>query len=241
MKCVGFCDKILKLIKFIRENPEDGSTCCMNPSDRKGERSRVCHDSLRRFRDVFLALVMLVLLWPLMLAAAVLIVLESPGAGPVFAQTRVGLNGKEFTFYKFRTMHPGAESELESLLHQNEMQGPVFKMRDDPRVTKVGRLLRRSSIDELPQLWNVLKGDMSIVGPRPALPREVAQYDEYSRQRLSVIPGMTCYWQVQPDRNSLSFREWLELDLKYIREQSHTVDLKIIARTAVAVLGMNGI
>lgn len=217
----------------------------MNPSDRKRDRRRFGirpgKEPLRRGRDVFLALVMLALLWPLMLVVTVLILMESPGAGPVFAQTRVGLNGKEFTLYKFRTMHPGAESELESLLHQNEMQGPVFKMRDDPRITRVGRLLRRSSIDELPQLWNVLRGDMSIVGPRPALPREVVQYDEYSRQRLSVIPGMTCYWQVQPDRNSLSFREWLELDLKYIREQSHAVDLKIIARTAVAVLEMNGI
>lgn len=217
----------------------------MNPSDIKRNLHRQkCvsrREWLRRVRDVFLALFMLALLWPLMLVVTVLIMVESPGAGPVFAQTRVGLNGKEFTFYKFRTMHPGAESELESLLHQNEMQGPVFKMRDDPRITKVGRFLRRSSIDELPQLWNVLKGDMSIVGPRPALPREVAQYDEYSRQRLSVIPGMTCYWQVQPDRNSLSFREWLELDLKYIREQSPGVDLKIIARTAAAVLGMNGI
>lgn len=217
----------------------------MNPSDRKRNRRRLgacrCNEQLRRVRDIFLALVMLALLWPVMLVVTVLIMVESPSAGPVFAQTRVGLNGKEFTFYKFRTMHPGAESELESLLHQNEMQGPVFKMRDDPRITKVGRFLRRSSIDELPQLWNVLKGDMSIVGPRPALPREVAQYDDYSRQRLSVIPGMTCYWQVQPDRNSLSFREWLELDLKYIREQSPGVDLKIIARTAAAVLGMNGI
>ena len=209
--------------------------------NRSSQKPRPGDDRLRRVRDIFLALVMLVFLWPVMLVVAILIVLESPSAGPVFSQTRVGLNGREFRFYKFRTMRPGAESELEGLLHRNEMQGPVFKMKNDPRVTKVGRFLRRSSIDELPQLWNVLRGDMSIVGPRPPLPREVAQYDDYSLQRLSVIPGMTCYWQVQPDRNSLPFQKWVELDLKYIRERSCLVDWKIIVRTAVAVLRMNGV
>ena len=113
-------------------------------------------------------------------------------------------------------------------------------MKDDPRITRVGRFIRKSSIDELPQLWNILKGDMSIVGPRPPLPREVAQYDEYQLQRLYVTPGLTCYWQIQPHRNDLSFDDWMELDLKYIRERSFLVDWKIIFATFAAVLGMNG-
>ena len=195
----------------------------------------------RRMQDICLALLGLLLTWPLMLVVAIAIVIESPGAGPIFAQKRVGRDGKEFTFYKFRSMKPKAEEELEGLLDQNEMTGPVFKIKNDPRITKVGRFLRKTSIDELPQLLNVLKGEMSIVGPRPALPREVAQYDEYAKQRLFITPGLTCYWQIQPQRNDLSFDEWLELDLKYIQERSWKVDWKIIFKTFGAVLDMNGV
>ena len=137
-------------------------------------------------------------------------------------------------------MYPDAESHLEQLLAKNEMNGPVFKIKDDPRITKVGKILRRTSVDELPQLWNILKGDMSLVGPRPALPRETAQYDEEARKRLEVIPGLTCYWQIQPKRNSLSFEEWLALDMKYIRERSYLVDWKILFGTISAVLHMEG-
>lgn len=196
---------------------------------------------LRRVQDVVLSLVALGVLWPVMLLLALVIVLDSPGASPIFKQTRVGRDGKEFTFYKFRSMIPCAEEKLGELLQDNEMQGPVFKMKEDPRITRVGRFIRRCSMDELPQLYNVLRGDMSIVGPRPGLPREVAQYDDYARQRLLVTPGLTCYWQVQPNRNQLSFEEWLEWDIKYIRERSFLTDWKIIFATVGAVIGMRGI
>lgn len=194
-----------------------------------------------RLQDILLSLLALAVLWPFLLMIAVIIVIDSPGASPIFSQTRVGRDGKEFTFYKFRSMIPNAEDQLDALLADNEMNGPAFKIRDDPRITRVGRILRKCSIDELPQLFNVLRGDMSIVGPRPALPREVAQYDAYAMQRLIVTPGLTCYWQIQPNRNQLSFDEWLELDLKYIRERSLLTDWKIIFKTFAAIIGMNGI
>ena len=194
----------------------------------------------RRFQDVVLSLLALLVLWPLMLLVALIVVIDSPGAGPIFAQTRIGRDGKPFTFYKFRSMCPNAEAKLEDLLPQNEMNGPVFKIKDDPRITRAGKFIRMTSIDELPQLWNVLKGEMSIVGPRPGIPREVEQYDAYARQRLFVTPGLTCYWQIKPNRNRLSFEEWVELDVKYIHERSFWVDWKIILATFGAVLGMNG-
>ena len=209
------------------------------------ERERVLRSASRywtwrRTQDIVLSVLALAILWPLMLLVAVLIVIDSPGAGPIFSQTRVGRDGKTFKFYKFRSMCPDAEVKLEQLLKFNEMDGPAFKMKDDPRITRIGRIIRRTSIDELPQLWNVLRGEMSIVGPRPALPREVEQYDDYARQRLLVTPGLTCYWQIQPYRNRLSFEEWVDLDVKYIQERSFLTDWKIIFATFGAVLGMNG-
>lgn len=195
---------------------------------------------LRRTQDIVLSMVALAVLWPVMLIVAVVIVIDSPGAGPIYSQTRVGRNGKEFKFYKFRSMIPNADQHLDELLDQNEMDGPVFKIKDDPRITRVGKFIRKTSIDELPQLINILKGDMSIVGPRPAIPREVEQYSDYEKQRLYVTPGLTCYWQIQPHRNDLSFEEWMDLDLQYIEERSFAVDWKIIFKTFGAVLGMNG-
>ena len=195
---------------------------------------------IRRTQDVILSLLALLVLWPFLLIVALVIVIDSPGAGPVFAQTRIGRDGKPFTFYKFRTMRPNAEAELNELLQHNEMDGPVFKIKEDPRITRVGKFLRKASIDELPQLWNVLRGDMSLVGPRPGIPREVEQYDDYARQRLIVTPGLTCLWQIQPNRNSLSFDEWMELDVQYIAQRSMKNDWKIICATFGAVLGMNG-
>ena len=194
----------------------------------------------RRVQDVVLSVAGLAVLWPLMLLTALLIVMDSPGAGPIYVQDRVGRDGKVFRFYKFRSMIPHADQKLESLLERNEMTGPVFKIKDDPRITRVGKFIRKTSIDELPQIFNVLKGDMSIVGPRPPLPREVEQYGDYERQRLYVTPGLTCYWQIQPHRNELTFDEWLELDLKYITQSSVLDDWKIILKTFGAVLGMNG-
>lgn len=202
------------------------------------EKRRYC--VRRRIRDVLLSLLALAVLWPLMLLVAVIVVLDSPGAGPIFSQTRIGLDGKPFTFYKFRSMIPNAEEQLEGLLHKNEMEGPVFKIKDDPRITRFGRFIRMTSIDELPQLWNVLRGEMSIVGPRPGIPREVEQYDEVAKQRLLITPGLTCYWQIQPNRNELTFDEWVALDVQYIKERSLWTDWKIIFATFGAIFGMNG-
>lgn len=195
---------------------------------------------IRRTQDVILSLMALLILWPFMLIIALVVVIDSPGASPIFVQKRVGRDGKEFKFYKFRSMRPNAEAAQDELMDKNEMDGPVFKIRDDPRITRVGKFIRRASIDELPQMWNILRGDMSIVGPRPGLPREVEQYDSYARQRLLITPGLTCYWQIQPNRNDLNFNKWVELDVKYICERSFRTDWKIILKTFGAVFGMNG-
>lgn len=185
----------------------------------------------RRTQDIVLSFLALVVLSPVMLVIALAIVIDDPSAGPIFSQTRVGRGGKTFTLYKFRSMCPNAEAKLNALLAQNEMDGPAFKMKEDPRITRVGRFIRKTGLDELPQLWNILKGDMSIVGPRPPLPREVEQYNDYELQRLYITPGLSCYWQIEPNRNDLSFDEWVDLDIKYIRERSFLVDWKIIFKT----------
>lgn len=195
---------------------------------------------LKRCLDVVCSLAGLLVLAIPMLVVAAIVVIDSPGASPIYVQERVGKNGRRFRFYKFRTMVADADRQLDQLLDQNEMDGPVFKIKDDPRITRIGRILRRTSIDELPQLWNVLKNDMSLVGPRPPLPREVEQYNEYQLRRLSVTPGLTCYWQIQPKRNSLSFDEWVALDMKYISERSFMTDLKILFGTIRAVCGLEG-
>ena len=191
---------------------------------------------LRRAQDIVFSLLALILLAPLALLISLAIVLDSPGDGAIFRQRRVGRDGKLFWLYKFRTMCPDAEEQLNELLSQNQMDGPVFKIEGDPRITRVGRFLRKTSLDELPQLLNVLRGDMSIVGPRPALPREVELYSDYQRQRLYVTPGLSCYWQITPHRNEMSFDEWVALDLKYIQERSFWVDWKIIFLTVRAML-----
>ena len=194
----------------------------------------------KRAFDIVCSIIGLTMLLLPLLIVSLIIVIDSPGASPICVQERIGKNGRKFKFYKFRSMVPNAEQMLESLLEKNEMEGPAFKMKDDPRITRFGHFIRRTSIDELPQLWNVLKGDMSLVGPRPPLPREVAMYTENQFQRLAVTPGLTCYWQIQPKRNSLSFDEWLAWDLKYIDERSFGTDLKILFRTFGAVCGLEG-
>lgn len=191
---------------------------------------------VRRAQDIVFSALALIVLSPVFLILAVAIFIDDPKGSPIFSQPRCGRDGKTFKFYKFRSMCVDAEDKLDALLKDNEMDGPVFKIKDDPRITRVGHFIRKTSLDELPQLWNILKGDMSIVGPRPPLPREVEQYNDYQRQRLYVTPGLTCYWQIQPNRNQLSFEEWLELDLRYIRERSFLVDWKIIFLTVRAVL-----
>jgi len=193
---------------------------------------------IKRALDIIGASVGLVLTAPILALAALAIRATSPG--PVlFRQERCGLNGRRFVMLKLRTMHQGAEAELEDLRAANEMDGPVFKLREDPRVTPVGQLLRRFSIDELPQLWNVLVGDMSAVGPRPPIPPEVRKYATFDMRRLSMRPGLTCLWQVS-GRNRIGFAEWVKLDLHYIDNWSLSLDLLILLRTLPVVLSGRG-
>ncbi len=193
---------------------------------------------IKRAIDVTVSVTMLALAAPVVLVIASLIKLTSTGR-VFYRQTRCGLNGRQFTIYKFRTMIEGAEARQRELLHLNEMDGPVFKVQRDPRVTKLGRILRRFSLDELPQLWNVLRGDMSLVGPRPPIPDEVAQYQRWQRRRLSMKPGLTCLWQIS-GRNHVDFDRWIELDLEYIDSWSPWLDLKILAKTVPAVISGRG-
>ena len=202
--------------------------------------SKPVYSFFKRLFDILCSFFGLIVLFVPFLIVAAIIVIDSPGAAPIYVQERVGKNGRRFKFYKFRSMIPNAEKMLNQLLEQNEMEGPAFKMKHDPRITRFGRFIRKTSIDELPQLWNVLKGDMSLVGPRPPLPREVAMYTKQQYQRLSVIPGLTCYWQIQPRRNSLSFDEWLSWDLKYIADRSFKTDLVILFKTIGVVFGLEG-
>lgn len=195
---------------------------------------------LRRTQDILISVIALIALLPVIIILAILIYLDDPKGSPIFSQTRCGRDGKEFKFYKFRSMHVNAEEQLEELLVYNEAAEPAFKMKNDPRITRIGKFIRKTSLDEIPQLWNVLRGEMSLVGPRPPLPREVAQYDEYQMQRLYVTPGITCYWQIQPKRNDLSFDEWMALDLLYIKERSFITDWKILFGTIRAVLEAEG-
>ncbi len=185
--------------------------------------------------DIVVSGMLLVLLMPVFVIIAVAITTTSKG--PVFfRQTRVGLNGRKFTLYKFRTMVKNAEALLPELMAQNEMEGPVFKMENDPRVTPLGRFLRKYSLDELPQLWNVFTRDMSLVGPRPPIPEEVNKYDSWQRRRLNMRPGITCLWQVQGRNKITNFDEWMRLDLHYIDHWSFIMDLRVMAKTVPAVL-----
>ncbi len=192
----------------------------------------------KRAVDVALASLLLVLGLPVVLAVAIAIKMTS-GGNILFRQTRCGLNGRSFTLYKFRTMVEDAEERRRELLHLNEMNGPVFKLKADPRVTALGRFLRRFSLDELPQLWNVLRGDMSLVGPRPPIPEEVAKYERWQRRRLAMKPGLTCLWQIS-GRNDLDFHRWMELDLEYIDSWTPLLDFKIMLKTIPAVLSGRG-
>ncbi len=194
---------------------------------------------IKRLIDVVVASIGIVVSTPIMAAIAIAIKLEDPSGSILFRQERVGLNGRRFRCYKFRTMVPDAEALKERLNHLNVMSGPVFKIPDDPRVTRVGKFLRRTSLDELPQLFNVVLGSMSMVGPRPALPSEVLEYDEAYRRRLSVRPGLTCLWQIS-GRNEVDFADWMELDMEYIDSWSIGLDLKIMAKTIPAVLQQRG-
>ncbi|MDW5523899.1 sugar transferase [Carnobacterium maltaromaticum] len=191
---------------------------------------------IKLFTGKILALIGLILLSPLFLILGLLLKISEPKAPVLFKQIRNGKDTKEFEIYKFRTMHVDAEARLEELTQFNEIEGAMFKMKNDPRVTKIGRFLRKTSIDEFPQLINVLKGEMTLVGPRPPLPKELAEYSEYDKKRLTVVPGCTGLWQVS-GRNKLNFNEMVELDLTYIKEMSLMLDLKILLKTVFIIVG----
>ena len=215
-----------------------------NPSDLEiypvnERRSSIYYDIAKRLMDFAASGILLILLAPVFLLTALAIKLESSGS-VFYSQIRVGRNGRQFRIHKFRSMCDGAEAKQSELLAFNEMSGPVFKMKTDPRVTKVGKILRKTSLDELPQLWNVFKGDMSLVGPRPPLPAEVAQYELAHRKRLVVQPGITCFWQVSGRNEVTDFEEWVKLDSNYVDKQSILTDIKILARTVPAVLLRKG-
>lgn len=195
--------------------------------------------AIKRVIDVVGSLTGLILLSPLFLIIAILMKLEEPKGPIFFSQTRIGLNQKAFRMYKIRSMVTNAEDLLIDLLSENEVEGAMFKMKEDPRVTKVGKFIRKFSIDELPQLWNVVKGDMSLVGPRPPLEREVMEYTDYDKQRLLIKPGCTGLWQVS-GRNDLSFDEMVELDLKYIKNLSLKNDILILFKTVWVMIKPNG-
>ena len=201
----------------------------------ENERSNILYEVIKRIIDIVASFIGLILLSPLILIVSILIKLESKGE-VIFKQKRVGLNGKEFYMYKFRSMVINAEELKEQLESQNEMSGPMFKIKDDPRITKVGKFIRKTSIDELPQLINVIKGDMSLVGPRPSLPKEVKKFEQWMMERLEVKPGLTCIWQVS-GRNNIDFEDWMKLDIKYIRERSFKLDMKLILKTVLVLLG----
>ena len=192
----------------------------------------------KRALDILVAAPALLLLLPLFALIAIAIRLDSPGP-VIFRQPRAGRGGRPFAFYKFRSMLADAEARRAALASRNEQEGPVFKIQADPRVTRVGRLLRRWSLDELPQLWNVLRGDISLVGPRSPTLDEVAQYERWQRRRLSVTGGITCTWQVS-GRNQIPFREWMRLDLRYVACRSLWLDLRLLARTLPAVISGRG-
>lgn len=191
---------------------------------------------IKRSIDIICSLAGIIVLSPIFLIVAILIKIEDPKGRIIFCQERNGQHSKTFKMYKFRSMVHNAEELLKHLQEQNEQTGPAFKMTDDPRITKVGKFIRKTSLDELPQLFNVLKGDMSLVGPRPPIPREVEQYNSYQKQRLLVKPGLTCIWQVS-GRNNIGFDEWVEMDLEYIKNRNLLLDIKLILKTVKVLFG----
>ena len=195
------------------------------------------YEFFKRILDVICSVVALIVLSPVFLVTALAV--RSDGGPAFYKQTRVGKNNTHFEMYKFRSMCKNAENLQDDLMKYNEMDGPVFKIKGDPRITKVGKFIRKYSIDELPQLLNIVKGDMSIVGPRPPLVREVEQYNSYQMQRLLVTPGLTCFWQAS-GRSNLSFDDWMDMDMKYIKRRNIFLDIKLIVKTVFAVIFKRG-
>lgn len=212
----------------------DNEALVQNENAKIHDKSLAYH-IVKRIIDVCGSLLGIILLSPLMLVIMIAIKMDSKGP-IIFAQQRVGKGQKFFIMYKFRSMKLGSEEEIDKLREKNEMSGPMFKMREDPRVTKIGKFIRRTSMDELPQLINVLKGEMSLVGPRPSLPSEVCEFEPWMLRRFQVKPGLTCYWQVS-GRNDIGFQEWMRLDCKYIEERSTAVDISLVFKTLRMLIG----
>jgi lipopolysaccharide/colanic/teichoic acid biosynthesis glycosyltransferase len=204
-----------------------------------GQLNQMVFRATKRSLDFSLALLALVALSPILIGIALAVKLSDPSGPIIFKQKRVGKNGRQFTMYKFRSMYTDAEKRLEELRHLNETTGPVFKMKNDPRVFPLGRIIRRYSLDELPQLFNILRGEMSIVGPRPPIPKEVDQYLPWHKMRLAVKPGLTCHWQVS-GRSNVTFDEWMRLDNQYVRHGNIKTDLELIGKTFKAVFKGDG-
>jgi exopolysaccharide biosynthesis polyprenyl glycosylphosphotransferase len=246
--------------EMIRSCEEVGVTCKLRLKEGKAKltsafRSEIGQDkfltftniphnpyqlALKKVMDVSVSLIVIIAFAPVFIVIALLVKLTSPGP-VIFKQARVGLRGRQFNLYKFRTMVQNAEDIRKQLADKNEVDGPVFKIKDDPRVTKVGRFLRKTGLDELPQLFNILKGEMSLIGPRPPLQSETMQYKRWQLRRLSVKPGLSCFWQIKPERNSIRFEKWMELDLAYIDNWSIRLDLLILFKTVGTVFKRSGL
>lgn len=231
----GYLFKVDELERALREAsyPEELRNL-------RGLENRPVYRALKRLFDIVFSIIVFAAFWWLYLILAIVVKVDDPKGSPIFVQERIGKNGKPFKMYKFRTMCVDAEDRLEEITHLNEKSGPVFKIKDDPRILRSGKILRKLSLDELPQFLNVLKGDISVVGPRPALPKEVATYNDYQKQRLLIKPGITCYWQTRINRDSISFDDWIDLDLLYIKQCGIRADAKLIIQTVGVVLTAQG-
>ena len=226
------------VMKFLEAEKVDEKTA--ERLEKLIEKSYYSYWKKKRIFDVSVTVIILIFLIIPILITALVVFIDDPNGSPFYKQVRIGRHGKPFNMYKFRSMYVDAEKRKKDLMDSNEMDGPVFKMKNDPRITRVGRFIRKYSIDEIPQLFNVLVGNMSIVGPRPALPEEVEKYSDYNKLRLVVTPGITCTWQIMPDKNDIPYEKWLEMDLEYIETRTTLKDIKIILKTPFAMLRANG-
>jgi lipopolysaccharide/colanic/teichoic acid biosynthesis glycosyltransferase len=228
---------VVKTLDVTQEVVESVKSALVNSNIRPN--NHIGYEAFKRVTDIILSLIAIVCLSPLLIGVCIAIYAEDKGS-PIFSQTRITKGGKTFKMYKFRSMCMNAEERLKEVEHLNESKGGViFKMKDDPRITKVGKFIRKTSIDELPQLFNILAGDMSIVGPRPPIVKEVTQYTTYQMNRFLVKGGLTCFWQCG-GRSNIGFEEQVEMDLDYIKTRSTLVDMKIVLKTIKTVLRMDG-